>query len=206
MNYLVYFTFSSLYFKYWYNPDIHNFGNVGIKGNFHSILSPIATKIIDLKAYNGRNIRKEIYNTFEGDTLDMCCGTGFSTKPGSTGIDTSLSMLRFSKIYNPGSNYYFGNAENFGKSKKYNTVSCMFSFHEIPTHGREKIIRNCIRNCKKEVVIVDISTSYKPSDIMLTGEPYLNEYLSNMDFIMNKYGFNKTVYIENHVDIWKLTV
>ena len=73
---------------YWYNSEIHNMGNIGVLGNIHAASSPIITKFIDYRAYNGRDIRKEIYDTFEGNVLDLCCGTGFSTKPGHTGVET----------------------------------------------------------------------------------------------------------------------
>ena len=189
---------------YWFNPKIHNFGNTGILGNVHAASSPFITKLIDYKAYNGRNIRKEIYDTFEGSVLDLCCGTGFSTKPGHTGIDTSLEMLRFTNVFNPGSKYLFGNAEKYGKSNEFDTVSCMFAFHEMPKEGHLKVIRNALHVAKKEVIIVDISTNYEPSDLMLSGEPYINDYLNNVDSVMYNYGFTKKIFIKNHVDIWKL--
>lgn len=191
---------------YWYNSKIHNMGNIGVLGNVHAVSSPFITKLIDYKAYDGRNVRKEIYETFEGNVLDLCCGTGFSTKPGHTGIDTSLEMLRFTNVFNPGSKYLFGNAEKYGKDKEFDTVSCMFAFHEIPTSGHLKIINNALRVAKKEVIIVDISTDYKPSDLMLSGEPYINDYLKKIDSVMYNYGFTKTIFIRNHVDIWKLEV
>ena len=189
---------------YWYNSEIHNMGNIGVLGNIHAASSPIITKFIDYKAYNGRDIRKEIYDTFEGNVLDLCCGTGFSTKPGHTGVDTSLEMLRFTNVFNPGSKYLFGNAEKYGQYKEFDTVSCMFAFHEMPADGHLKVISNALRVAKKEIVIVDISTDYKPSNLMLSGEPYINDYLKNVDSIMYNYGFTKKTLIKNHVDIWKL--
>ena len=191
---------------YWYNPDIHTLGNIGMLGTVHAAITPLATRLIDIKAYSGRDIRKEIYNTLEGDVLDICCGTGFSTKPGNTGIDTSPEMLKFSNIFNPGSNYLFGNAENYGLDKQFDVISCMFAFHEIPTHGHEKILKNCIRVAKKEIIIVDISTNYKPSNMMLSGEPYINDYLNNIDETMYNYGFKKYVLIKDHVDVWKYKI
>tara|TARA_B100000963_G_scaffold361809_1_gene399866 strand:+ start:4586 stop:5206 length:621 start_codon:yes stop_codon:yes gene_type:complete len=188
---------------YWYNSQIHNMGNTGNLGNIHAISSPFITKLIDNKAYSGRNVRKEIYETFEGDVVDLCCGTGFSTKPGHVGVDTSLEMLRFGNVFNPGSDYRFGNAEKFGKENEFDTVSCMFAFHEMPTQGHKNVIRNSIRIAKKEITIVDISTNYKPSDLMLSGEPYIKEYLENIDETMYKYGFKKYTFIKNHIDIWK---
>lgn len=185
---------------YWYNPVIHNFGNTGTLGTIHALSTPLFTKLIDKSAYKGINVRKQIYETFEGDVLDMCCGTGFSTKPGGLGIDTSHEMLRFSNLFNPGSIYKFGNAETYGKDLEFDTVSCMFAFHEIPTEGQLSIIENCIRVARKKVVIVDISTEYKPSKLMLSGEPYIKNYLSEIDSTLSN--FNKTSTIKGHVDMW----
>ena len=47
-------------------------------------------------------------------------------------------------------------------------------------------------------------TSYenkKPSKIMLSGEPYLLDYLNNIENIL--YDFEETIYIPGHVHIWK---
>lgn len=193
-----------LFVPYYYDNRIHNMGNTGSLGNIHAAVSPFITKLIDDKAYNSVNIRKQIYDDLEGDIVDLCCGTGFSTKPGTLGIDTSLEMLRFAKIYNPGSNYLFGNAETFGKDKEYDIVSCMFAFHEMPNTAHRKIIKNAMRIARKNVVIVDISTEYKPSGMMLLGEPYILNYLDTIDDILKD--FNKTTLIKNHVDIWKLDI
>jgi len=45
--------------RYWHDPRIHNFGNVGFSGLFASFCAPVATAIIDLAAYQGRDVRKE---------------------------------------------------------------------------------------------------------------------------------------------------
>ena len=154
---------------YWSNKNIQNLGNTGVLGNLHAMTAPMMTKFIDIKG--DRNVREEVYNGLDGSVLDMCCGTGFSTKPGSVGIDTSLEMLRFSKIFNPGSDYTYGNAETFGSNEEFDTVSIIFSFHEMPRSAHINIIRNAIRVARKKVVIVDISQEYKPSTAMLSGEP-----------------------------------
>lgn len=185
---------------YWYNPDIHNMGNIGFSGKMHAITTPLFTKLIDKIAYEGVDIRKQIYDTLEGDVLDICCGTGFSTKPGSIGIDTSREMLKYANLYNPGSSYIFGNAETFGKTNQFDTVSCMFAFHEIPKEGHIAIIENCIRVARKKVIIVDISTTYNPSELMLSGEPYIKDYINDVDATL--YDFEKKSIIEKHVDMW----
>ena len=186
---------------YYYNNCIHNMGNTGPMGVLHAALAPTFTKIIDKKVYNGRNIREEVYNGIETKSiLDLCCGVGFSTKPGTTGIDTSEEMLKFANFYNPGRQYLFGNAEDFGEDNQFDVVTCMFAFHEMPNSGHRKIIDNAIRISRKQVIIVDISTNYKPSKLMLAGEPYILNYLDTIDKILCD--FNKTTLINNHVDSW----
>jgi SAM-dependent methyltransferase len=189
---------------YYYNPCIHNMGNTGVMGTLHAIAAPLFTKVIDKKAYNGRDVRKEIYNELDGSILDLCCGVGFSTKPGQIGIDTSKEMLKFANFYNPGSQYLFGNAENYGEDNSYDYVTCMFSFHEMPNEGHSKIIENSIRIAKKEIIIVDISTNYTPSKLMLAGEPYISNYIDTIDFLLKD--FNKTTLIQNHVDVWRFSI
>ena len=192
----------SLNHPYWYNPSIHNLGNTGMLGNLHAAATPLFTKLIDKKAYSGVDIRKQIYEEMHGSVCDLCCGTGFSTKPGQTGVDTSKEMLRYSSLFNPGSNYIYGNAETYGKDREYDIVTCMFAFHEIPEEGHRKILNNAIRISSNKVIIVDISTDYKPSKMMLAGEPYTLEYISTIDKLMEDFSFEKRNLIKGHVDIW----
>lgn len=105
--------------EYWYNPTIHNFGNIGFLGAIHAALAPISTKVIDIVAYDGENIRSIVaqklsrivmaQNIKAGRNpgrnprvLDMCCGVGISTRalqdafPDSelvVGVDTSSEMI-----------------------------------------------------------------------------------------------------------------
>ena len=212
------YTHQAILVPYWKNKNIHNIGNTGVLGNLHAMSAPLMTKYIDMVAYEGRNIRKEVYNSLDGSVLDMCCGTGFSTKPYGLGIDTSSEMLRFSNLFNPGSAYHYGNAETYGNNEEYDTVTIMFSFHEMPAYAHRIIIRNAIRVAREKVVIVDISTDYKPSKNMLSGEPYLLDYLDSFSYTIDdvvrkdktnrgRYAtivprWNKTTLVENHVDMW----
>ena len=186
---------------YYYNSCIHNMGNIGLTGVLHASLAPAFTKIIDKKAYDGRNVRKEVYDSIQSNSIvDLCCGVGYSTKPGMVGIDTSTEMLKFANFYNPGRQYLFGNAEDFGKDNQFDVATCMFAFHEMPNSGHRKIIDNAIRISTKQVIIVDISTNYKPSKLMLTGEPYILNYMETVDGLLEN--FNKTILVDNHVDCW----
>jgi hypothetical protein len=51
--------------EYWFDSRIHKFGNTGFWGAIHAAISPIATKIIDIKAYDGVDIRKKVRRTSE---------------------------------------------------------------------------------------------------------------------------------------------
>ena len=192
---------------YYYNPNIHNFGNIGFRGKIHAIFANQATKIIDNVRYDGKNIRKLIYEPYLQNNktiLDLCCGIGISTPPGQMGIDTSKEMLQVAKKTHPNKQFYFGNAESFRPNIKPHIVTCMFAFHEMPSYAQIRVIHNGLFLAKEEFIIVDIAPNYKnkkPSKIMLSGEPYLLEYLNNIENIL--YDFEETIYIPGHVHIWK---
>ena len=88
--------------KYYYDPRIHNFGNIGLGGKIHSIVAPYATKIIDNTCYNSTDIRQEILTKYNNKfyeknnkfplIIDLCCGTGTSTYINQLGIDTSKEI------------------------------------------------------------------------------------------------------------------
>jgi SAM-dependent methyltransferase len=94
--------------KYYYDSRIHNFGNVGLGGQLHSLLAPYATTMIDNKCYNSVNIRQVILSKYNQDfyknheklpkIIDLCCGTGTSTAPNQLGIDTSEPMISKAKL------------------------------------------------------------------------------------------------------------
>ena len=100
--------------------------------------------------------------------------------------------------------FYFGNAENFKPKIKPDIVTCMFAFHEMPQQAQIRVINNGIMIAKEEFIIVDIAPNYKnknPPKIMLSGEPYLLDYLHNIENLL--YDFEETIYIPNHVHVWK---
>ena len=205
---IILYTIISLHRPYYYNDKIHNFGNIGWKGRIHAEISPFATKFIDHRCYNGRNIRNEIMLPYKNKRiLDFCCGTGISTinNNQAIGIDTSFEMLNIAKRNHENAQFYFGNAENYTPPYMIDIVSCMFAFHEIPLYAQKNIIINAINIAKEKIIIVDISPNYKPSKTMLTGEPYILEYLSNIQGLLDKYNFEEYEYIKEHVNIWTLS-
>lgn len=195
----------SLSYPYYYNPNIHNFGNIGIGGKIHANLSPFATKMIDVIRYNNKNIRHELMSEYKNDKiLDLCCGIGISTYDNSIGIDTSHEMLNVAKRINTNKTFYYGNSETYKPNYEIDIVSCMFSFHEMPNEAHYKIIDNAFKIAKKEIIIVDISPNYNPSKIMITGEPYLNNYLKTISNVLDD--FEETILIPHHVHVWKYVI
>jgi len=88
---------------YWFHPKIHTFGNSGPLGAIHASVAPLATKLIDVAAYDGENVRDQIArelsysmlpfpSTFTTTTsnikhksqqpkiVDLACGVGMSTR------------------------------------------------------------------------------------------------------------------------------
>lgn len=206
-------------FYYPYDTRIHNLGNTGIKGALHAEFAPIATKIIDLKAYNGRNIRQEIIDKLENKNsngeptnkiLDLCCGVGISTA--QYGIDTSPEMINKAKRLYPNKKFHIENADNFFKSNKLDfftnvdIITCMFAFHEMPKFAHEKIINNSLRLVSKKILIMDLSPEYKSNELMRNGEPYLLDYQKTIEKTMDKYSFKRTDYIPKHVSIWEYNI
>ena len=198
--------------KYYYDSRIHNFGNIGLGGKIHSLLAPYATKVIDNKCYNSVNIRQSILSNYSQDfynkherlpkLIDLCCGTGTSTATNQLGIDTSLHMIEQASKTHCHSQFIIGNAESYGKYQEFDTATLMFAFHEMPNYAHHKIIKNAKKITKHDILIVDISPNYSPSQLMLMGEPYLLNYKATIQELLQKHQFTYLEYIPNHVGLW----
>lgn len=194
-------------FPYYYDRRIHNLGMIGISGKIHAETAVLSTRIIDKIRYDGVDIRKNIIKNLDknNDTIiDFACGVGLSTASGSVGIDTSPEMLKVADRLNTKNKKFINaNAETFFE-KKYDISTCMFAFHEMPLDAQIKVRDNMILNANKKVVIVDIASNYQPKKIMLSGEPYLLDYLHNINFVLKD--FNKKILIPNHLHMWELNL
>jgi ubiquinone/menaquinone biosynthesis C-methylase UbiE len=200
--------------KYYYDRRIHNFGNIGLGGQIHSLLAPYATKLIDDKCYKSVNIRQAILSNYNQDfynkyervpkLIDLCCGTGTSTATNQLGIDSSLEMLSAAKAKAQlgATKFIKGNAENYGQPQEFDTATLMFAFHEMPNYAHHKIIKNAKKITKHDILIVDISPNYRPSKLMLMGEPYLLNYKATIQDLLQKHQFTYLEYIPNHVGLW----
>jgi ubiquinone/menaquinone biosynthesis C-methylase UbiE len=199
--------------KYYFDPRIHNFGNIGFGGRIHSIVAPYATKLIDEKCYNSVNIRQvilsnynqEFYNANERlpKLIDLCCGTGASTWNNQLGIDTSNQMIaQAKKIQRQCTQFLEGNAEDYGQDNEFDAATIMFAFHEMPNYAHHKIINNAKRITTSDILIVDIDPKYRPSKLMLSGEPYLLNYKKTIHTLLEEHQFSYLEYIPNHVGMW----
>jgi len=202
--------------KYYYDSRIHNFGNIGLGGYVHSLLAPYATKMIDNKCYNSINIRQlilskynqEFYKKYEKlpKLIDLCCGTGTSTCINQLGIDTSEAMLSKAKNIKRSlkttTQFIKGNAENYGQPQEFDTATLMFAFHEMPNYAHHKIIKNAKKITTHAIIIVDIDPAYRPSSLMLSGEPYLLNYKNTIHNLLTQHQFSYLEYIPNHVGLW----
>ena len=210
---------------YPFNPKIHTFGNIGIRGKFHAKVAKYVTKLIDYAAYSNRDIRDEVYKKIIKDypdhpyILDLCCGVGMSTPKNERciGIDTSNEMIEEARYLNKKlkNNFHVGNAENVLDTidfKKlfinddnfdgFDVTTIFFAFHEIPQEARKDIILYHMKHTKDKMIIVDIDPSYTPSKMMLSGEPYLFDYKDNIK--EDLYFAKEDTIVNNHVKMWTI--
>ena len=85
----------------------------------------------------------------------------------------------------------------------------MFGMHEMPQDGRRRVLRNALRIAKSKVMVVDIWPGFEPSPMMLSGEPFILEYLENIEGDVDAVA-DPTVWevtrvdvVEQHVRMWK---
>ena len=179
-----------------YNPQIHNFGNVGPSGMVHALTATMATRIIDKFAYGGRNMRNELAMEIartnpNAAVLEVGCGVGTLTREliqnnisVIAAVDTSHEMIQQAKREVPEQTFEIMNGVDVGT--KYSevdlTIACML-VHELPKNAHIELIQALMNVTKEEgeVWIVDIDPSYQPSEIMLSGEPYVLRYLDEFE-------------------------
>ena len=202
-------------FQYWSDPRIHNLGNVGIRGAIHAVLAPVSTHIIDRVAYDGLDLRDDVLRRWvpdDANTVDVCCGVGFSTKPGGVGVDTSDQMLFVARALHGknGTKFVRGNAETWQPEEVFDVATCFFAMHEVPRDARRRILANML-TLAPTALVVDISpVDYTPSKSMLLGEPYLLEYQQHIDAdvaaVADEHGatFGRQVLVEGHAVLWTL--
>ena len=102
-----------------------------------------------------------------------------------------------------------GNAENYGEADSFDISTMMFATHEMPGGARRRCIRNALRLARHKFMLVDIWPGFEPNDMMLSGEPYVLDYLANIEsdvdasFDKMQWEVTRVDVVENHVRMWK---
>lgn len=88
--------------EYWFDKRIHTLGNHGFWGAVHAAMAPISTKVIDMAAYDGIDIRKEVSFSFQMQCIQKCtskyvrlltCLIRFPFTKHSTQLSNELSQM-----------------------------------------------------------------------------------------------------------------
>ena len=203
-----------------FHPEIHSLGNVGLGGRVHACLAWPFTRIIDVVAYGSRNVRAEVASKMRKETdakyvLELGCGTGTAThelvKNGFVvdAVDTSNHMIEQArKRVCRGATFSVGNAVDATCFETEVVIACML-FHELPKTAHVAILEAMLP--AKVLWIVDISKTYSPSPVMLSGEPYLAHFLESFDDTIRDFSRRHDVSLEteelvkDHVTLWKLS-
>ena len=222
-----------------YHPSIHQFGNVGIGGQLHAQSARCATRIIDRVAYRGRNMRQEVahyivqnlthkLNDQPVRILEIGCGVGTFTHEldvecaksfedyNITAVDTSGEMLMYAMDHiSDHVELIQMNGVDAGVKTEtlYNVAVSVMMFHEMPQVAHEEMLHALLRATHDnggEVWLIDIDPTYTPSRAMLSGEPYVSQYLQTIDETMKTLSVqnNKTLdtfsIVDHHVRAWIL--
>ena len=169
---------------YYYDPRIHTLGNIGPGGCAHALIAPAFTKFLDSIVYNFTDVRRASLDHANAETcvaIDLCCGTGCSTRaiidrfPDADvkAIDSSSEMIDVAKMMTwcPNVRYLQGAVEDYDYANdKFDLATCMFAMHEMPEEARIAIGSQALRALrpgKGECLVVDIDPEYIPNKMML---------------------------------------
>ena len=124
-------------------------------------------------------------------------------------IDTSKPMITRARRRVPNAIFEVANGIDVAENSWGVAVSA-FMFHELPKSAQIDVLSALVKS-SPDVWIMDIHTSYTPSKIMLTGEPFLMSYLRDFDAIVRNvssrlgHHVHKESLIDGHVMVWRLT-
>lgn len=116
-------------------------------------------------------------------------------------------MLQVARTIHPETRFERGLAERWGKTGMVSVSICSFLLHEQPMDRRHRILKNAYRVCRNYMLVMDIDPRYKPSFMMMLGEPYVMNYLDKIDSdIFNLFDeYSRTEVVPGHVILWNIT-
>ena len=111
-------------------------------------------------------------------------------------------MINKAKRVHENKQFYIGNAETYYPEKGtiFDVTTCYFSFHEMPKEAMLSIIENAKQITKNKIIIVDIAPDYIPKSSMLLGEPYLLDYLNQINNTLED--FHEEIIMPKRVHMW----
>jgi len=158
------------------------------------------------------NIQDSVIKPFKSalKSLDANFQRQFNSMQHKSMQITKAASDNISSAWTSHTSFATGNAEHTPfESHSFDLITIFYGFHEIPTKGRDTILREARRLLRKGGVLclLDISPDYEPSKQMLRGEPYVKEYQKAIDEQLRKFaGFkewDKTL-VPGHVKMWVL--
>lgn len=195
--------------KYYQDPRMHNLGNVGFGGRVHALLAPLATAVITERAYGGFEPRDWLHAQLPDATcVDLGCGVGISTRSGDLGVDASHEMIERARLLGPDKAFLIADIEDW-EGRNFAAATLAFVTHEMPRTARLNAMHNALKVAPR-LHVMDIDPQYTPSTAMLSGEPYLRNYLKFMEadvrFIAMADGAELAVDdpVPGHVRVWTL--
>ena len=88
-------------------------------------------------------------------------------------------------------------------------ATLMFATHEMPRGARRRVLRNLLRLARKKVLLVDIIPTFEPNEMMLSGEPFVLDYLANIESDVDssidpcQWEVRRIDVVGSHVRMWK---
>ena len=192
----------------WKDPRIHNLGNHGKGGWLHAQMAGPFTHMLDQVAYGGVDVREMVRESAPPGTVDLGCGVGLSTPDDGIGVDASSQMLDVATRTRTGCTFYRGLAERWGAADSAPLVIVSFLLHEQPRERRVRILHNARRISTGRVLVLDVHPEYRPSRAMLSGEPFLLDFLSHIEGEMaDAFGRTQTDdIVPGRVRLWNASV
>ena len=88
-------------------------------------------------------------------------------------------------------------------------ATVMFGMHEMPPDARRRVMRNALRIARHTVMVVDIWPGFEPTPMMLSGEPFVLDYLANIEDDVDashdpmSWEVTRVDVVDEHVRMWK---
>lgn len=89
-------------------------------------------------------------------------------------------------------------------------ATIMYAMHEMPGDARRRVLRNALRLARSTVLVVDIWPGFEPTPMMLSGEPFVLDYLANVEGDIDAcadealWEVKRVDVVEEHVRMWRI--